>query len=184
MSIRMYTTDFDDLSRPHANCYWVIPGRFLAGEYPGAYHTTTARERLIHYLAAGVTTFIDLTHPNDGLTPYADILTALAAEQGIDVTYQRYPIYDMSVPTQPQMVTILDAIDHALTTDAGVYVHCWGGIGRTGAVVGCHLVRHGLDGEAALAQIAQWWQTVEKSVRSPRSPETQEQAAMVRGWRE
>ncbi len=21
--------------RPHDNCYWVEPGRFLAGEYPG-----------------------------------------------------------------------------------------------------------------------------------------------------
>lgn len=36
----------------------------------------------------------------------------------------------------------------------GVYVHCWGGIGRTGTVVGCLLVDAGMSGEAAVARIA------------------------------
>ena len=57
-----------------------------------------------------------------------------------------------------------------------------GGIGRTGTVIGCHLVRHGYDGEQALAQLAYWWESVEKSNRSPRSPETNEQVNMVRDW--
>ena len=35
-----------------------------------------------------------------------------------------------------------------------VYVHCWGGIGRTGTVVGCWLVRHGMTGDEALAEFA------------------------------
>ena len=25
----------DALPRPHDNCYWLLPGRMLAGEYPG-----------------------------------------------------------------------------------------------------------------------------------------------------
>ncbi|MEZ4622417.1 MAG: hypothetical protein R2867_43905 [Caldilineaceae bacterium] len=64
---------------PHDNCYWVIPGRFMAGEYPGAYRATVARQRLQSYLAAGITEFIDLTHPNDGLAPYENILLETAA---------------------------------------------------------------------------------------------------------
>ncbi len=170
--------------RPHGNCYWVIPGRFLAGEYPGAYQADTARERLQQYLATGITYFIDLTHPNDGLVPYAPLLATVATAAGVHVTYRRLPVYDMSVPSVPQMVEILDTIDAALAAGAGVYVHCWGGIGRTGTAVGCHLVRHGYDGEGALATIAHWWQSVEKSTRSPRSPETNEQANMVRHWQE
>jgi len=35
-----------------------------------------------------------------------------------------------------------------------VYVHCQGGMGRTGTVVGCYLVRHGMGGEDALEEIA------------------------------
>jgi len=172
----------DPWPRPHANCYWVIPGRFLAGEYPGAYRADVARRRLQRYLAADISYFIDLTHPNDGLTPYEAILAEAATAAGKEATYQRLPIYDMSVPSRQQMITILEAIDGALAAGEGVYVHCWGGIGRTGTVVGCHLVRHGLTGDAALAQIAQWWQSVEKVVRSPRSPETDAQVRMIEEW--
>ena len=49
------------------------------------------------------------------------------------------------------------AVDDALGEGRTVYVHCWGGIGRTGTVVGCWLVRHGLTGRGALDQIADWW---------------------------
>jgi len=34
-----------------------------------------------------------------------------------------------------------------------VFVHCWGGVGRTGTVVGCLLVDAGHDGQAALDRI-------------------------------
>ncbi|WP_374108489.1 hypothetical protein [Nostoc sp. XA010] len=34
----------------------------------------------------------------------------------------------------------LPPIDRALNGQEKVYVHCWGGIGRTGIVVGCYLV--------------------------------------------
>ncbi len=173
---------YEKFPRPHANCYWVIPGRFLAGEYPGAYRVESARQRLKGYLAAGIRYFVDLTHPNDGLVPYETILADVATVGGMNVTYRRLPVYDMSVPSKGQMVDILDTIDRALAVGEGVYVHCWGGIGRTGTVVGCHLVRHGLTGDDALAQIGLWWQTVEKVVRSPRSPETDAQVRMIEEW--
>ena len=50
------------------------------------------------------------------------------------------------------MASILDAIDAALDGGKTVYVHCWGGVGRTGTVVGCWLVRHGKTGDEALRQ--------------------------------
>lgn len=172
------------LTRPHPNCYWVIPGRFLAGEYPGAFRPVIARQRLADYLATGVTFFLDLTQPHDGLEPYAELLATEGARLGIQTYYARMPIYDMSVPTPAQMITILDTVDQALAAGHNVYVHCWGGIGRTGTVVGCHLVRHGFTGDGALARIAFWWQSVEKSNRCPQSPETNEQVTFVRDWRE
>lgn len=45
-------------------------------------------------------------------------------------------------------------MDRALNAQEKVYVHCWGGIGRTGIVVGCYLVRHGITGKTALSEIA------------------------------
>jgi protein-tyrosine phosphatase len=63
-----------------------------------------------------------------------------------------------------------------------VYVHCFGGIGRTGTVVGCYLVRHGADAETALAEIARRRQGTPDGYR--RSPETNEQRQFVLTWRD
>lgn len=167
---------------PHTNAYWVYLGRLMAGEYPGAYRPEVAHERLLAHLETGITTFLDLTHPRDALQPYAQILDQIAREGGVAATYHRLPIRDMDIPKPAEMVTILDTIDELLGQDEVIYLHCWGGIGRTGTVVGCHLVRHGLSGDEALAQIAEWWQGVEKVVRSPRSPETDAQVAMIQDW--
>ena len=59
-------------------------------------------------------------------------------------------------------------------------MHCWGGVGRTGTVVGCWLVRHGLDGgDADRAH-----RRAARDIPGGRpSPETPGQAALVRGWR-
>ena len=54
------------------------------------------------------------------------------------------------------MRSILDAIDAAVSQGRRVYVHCRAGIGRTGTVVGCYLVRHGMSGPQAIAQISLW----------------------------
>ncbi len=170
--------------RPHDNCYWVRAGQLLAGEYPGTYPAKLASQRIQAHVAVGINCFIDLTHPNDALEPYAHYLQAAALRMATNVSYHALPVFDMGVPNPEQMVVILDTIDHALAQGQLIYLHCWGGIGRTGTVVGCHLVRHGLTGDAALAQLAAWWQTVEKSVRSPHSPETRAQVAMIRQWHE
>ena len=136
--------------RPHDATYWVIPGRFLAGEYPGAIAEAEARHRLRGYLAARIDLFIDLTQAGEaGLTPYAGLLAEEARATGLAAEHRRMPIPDVSVTTPAHMREILDAIDEALAAGRGVYVHCWGGIGRTGTVVGCWLVRHGWPGEQA-----------------------------------
>ena len=171
-------------TRPHDNAYWVRPGRFLAGEYPGALDPVAAREKVRRHLDAGVTFFLDLTEAHE-LAPYEEIMHEEAAARGLDAEYRRLPITDVSVPRDPrEMVAILDAIDEALAAGHTVYLHCWGGVGRTGTVVGCHLVRGGMSGEEALAQLRRWWQTVAKRHRKPRSPETDEQEAYVRRWQE
>lgn len=171
----------DGADRPLPNAYWVIPGRFAAGEYPGAKDPREAAERLRTLLRAGINHFIDLTEADEGLEPYAELL---AAEDG-NAVHERHPVADVSVPHSPaEMAAILDAIDHALAEDRTVYVHCWGGVGRTGTVVGCWLVRHGRTGDAALAQVAEWWRGAAKADRLPHSPQTREQCAFVRDWAE
>ncbi len=166
---------------PIPESYWVIPGKFLAGEYPGRFYVEQTRRRIDDFLMAGFNTFIDLTIP-DELSPYAPILLEQAAYFDMHVVHQRFPIGDYGLPTQSTMRSILNAIDNALSNGNRVYLHCWGGIGRTGTTVGCYLVRHGLTGPQALAQLSTWWRTVPKSMRYPHSPETQDQVNFILNW--
>jgi len=167
--------------RPIAESYWVEPGRFLAGEYPGHFDPEQARRRLDALIEAGFDTFIDLTRQGE-VYPYSKILGEQVRLYDVSVQYYRFPIGDFGLPTVGQMTGILDQIEESLGTDRKVYLHCWGGIGRTGTTVGCYLVRQGLDGNAALRQLPDWWREVPKSQIHPNSPETREQANFVLDW--
>lgn len=158
----------DTAPRPHANCYWLLAGQLLAGEYP-ADHLPALR-------AAGITDFIDLTTLDEGLPAYQERLAA-------DQRWQRHGIADYSVPSASRMQQILDAIGQAVASGGRLYLHCHGGAGRTGTVAGCLLVAQGLPAEQALDLIARKWQVVAKRVHSPISPETDEQREFVTRWR-
>ncbi len=171
--------------RPIPNSYWVRPGQLAAGEYPGARYPDEATAKLRDLLDAGIDRFIDLTEAREPWEPYDTMVKGEGRLLGKRIQWERHPIRDMSVPRSPeQMKAILDAVDDALNHGETVYVHCYGGVGRTGTVVGCWLVRHGLTGDEALAQIAEWWKGVEKSWRIPHSPEMPAQFEYVRGWEE
>ena len=166
---------------PIPDSYWVQPGRLLAGEYPGALQDERARQKLRQLLEAGVSFFLDLTEEGEyGLKPYAPFLHEEAAALGCSTEHRRRPIRDMETPTQEEMAGILDTIDAALDAGHTVYVHCYGGIGRTGTVIGCYLVRHGMSGEEALEEIAGLRQGTPDGWK--RSPETEPQRQMVQNW--
>jgi len=168
--------------RPHDNCYWLLPGRVMAGEYPGLADPQQQSRRLEAMVGAGVCVVVDLTDPSEGLPPYVDALRAAA--QGAAIQCQRFPIKDFSVPEAATMRRILDAVDAALAAGDTVYLHCHGGIGRTGTVVGCWLVERGFTPVQALALIAAKWQAMAKRHRSPESPETQAQRDFITAWNE
>ncbi len=166
---------------PIPDSYWVVAGRFLAGEYPGARSDADAIAKLNRLLDAGVTYFIDLTEAGEyGLRPYTAMAQELGALRGSRITHQRFPIRDMSAASAPTMRAILDAIDATLHHGETIYVHCFGGIGRTGSVVGCYLVQQGMSGEEALAEIARSRADTPDGWR--RSPETDAQRELVMGW--
>ena len=163
------------LNSPISDCYWVHPGQLLAGEYPRDWDDDTSRHK------AGVVFFLDLTEAGEyGLRPYRPLFREEAVAPGQAVDHCRMPIRDMDTPTPQEMVRILDTIDAQLAEGHTVYVHCFGGIGRTGTVVGCYLVRHGKSGREALDEIESLRRDVPAAWQ--RSPETEMQRQMVRAW--
>lgn len=185
---RLYTpsrvelhTDGHSAPRPHDNCYWLAPSGLLAGEYPGTADVHSSRPRLRAILESGVRHFVDLTEAREPLARYEQIAQEQAALLGASVGYERHPIRDLGVPDAATMRSILATL--RTPRDGATYLHCWGGIGRTGTVVGCLLVELGFSGEEALALIARKWASMEKRSRCPHSPETEEQRAFILQWR-
>lgn len=153
-----------------------MPGQFLAGEYP------RQPEQLQALIDAGINFFVDLTEPEEGSLPqYAQTLKELARPLGTRLWHQRFPIPDMSCPAPETVRAVLTAIHSALNQQRRVYLHCYGGIGRTGTIVGCYLVQYQQHtGEQALEQIRLWRRNTPNGYRT--SPETEAQHVRVLTW--
>jgi hypothetical protein len=160
------------MQRPVKNCYWVEEGKFLAGEYPRNKDEESSRAKMNAILASGVTVFIDLTEEGE-LLPYQSFIGSAA--------YYRFPIVDVSVPqSSTDMIRILDTLDRLMAEGAVIYLHCWGGVGRTGTVVGCWLARHNGSAQGWDRLQAVWKQCAKSTFRS--SPETPAQKRYIETW--
>jgi protein-tyrosine phosphatase len=124
--------------------------RLLAGEHPGFAGLERMEHRLRALVNAGIDSFLDLTEEGE-TESYSGLIAA--ASSVTPVVHLRRPIPDMGVPSVEHMVETLDLLDESLRTHRTTYLHCLAGAGRTGLVVGCHLVRHGMSGGMALQQI-------------------------------
>jgi Swiss Army Knife protein, DSP-PTPase phosphatase domain len=174
---------------PFQRSYWAVPGRLLAGYYPGDLDPALARRKLAALVRCGVELVMNLMEADEVNwlgTPFADyrpMLEGIAGAAGRAIRCEQMPIRDADVPTVAQMRTILDTIDSANDGGQIVYVHCLGGIGRTGTVVGCYLARHGIAvGTAALEHL----NALAKG--SPYNfghvPQTRAQCNFVCGWKQ
>ena len=171
--------------RPHS--YWVSHPDFLAGAYPGWPDAAHCRYNIKLIARAGIRCFVSLNqeieigHSGQPLLPYDDALDEVAAELGVSLRMIRFPVRDAGVPSMKKMTEILDAVDSAIAAGEPVCLHCWGGRGRTGTVVGCWLIRHGL---ADAVNFTNRIDLLRADVpdRSFPSPENDEQEAFVRAW--
>jgi len=149
--------NFDEL--PFEKSWWIDRTGVIGGRYPGTLDPVESEQILRRLLDVGVRVVINLQESNEtndkGQTfaNYEPVLKRLATARGVSVEVMRFPIEDNGVPTPSLMREILDAIDGALRAGHRVYVHCWGGHGRTGTVAGCWMRRCGSACDDAFAAI-------------------------------
>lgn len=184
----MVENDFRPLipSWPHdeaVHAWWVQPGRLLAGEYPGHLSEPKARMKIRVLIEAGIDSFVDLTE-TDELNPYATkLLDEEAKKTGQPVPkHRRFGIRDVSVLADD---TGYDEIVHHIRNELDarkrVYVHCWGGKGRTGTVIGCWLIdNEGLDYKSTVNRMRDLRVGTRKLDDNTRIPDTSEQHDVLR----
>ena len=124
------------INRPLHQSYEVWGnGIIYAGEYPGDKNGEIAKQKIERMYHFGVRHFIDLTEEGE-LRPYNHLLPS-------DTTYTRFPITDCGAPKSIESVQrLLLRIEELKKMDGYVYVHCWGGVGRTGTIIACYLAQN------------------------------------------
>ena len=159
--------------RPIENSYEVTKNIY-AGEYPRNKDEDSSYVKIKQFESFGITHFVDLTEAGE-LQPYEHLLYNGAKRL-------RFPIKDESIPQSTESVRGLIAkITKAIKGNpkAKVYIHCWGGVGRTGLIVGCllgELYRHSYD--ETLKKLEELFSACPKSARR-HTPETAEQHQFI-----
>lgn len=165
-----------DVLRPAA------PGRlgltFLPGKrgasyrYPGHTYRRDTADDLAAMRGMGVARLILLVEDRE-LEAWGDpAIVELGSRVGVEVL--RHPIADGSPPASVEaMDRILDEVDAARAT-GDVVVACMGGVGRTGTVAACALVRAGSSARQAIKAV--------RALRHPTAVETEAQERFVRRY--
>lgn len=174
---------------PFERSFWVVPGKLLAGHLPARKDNDIMRSNILNLLNVGVRVFINLMESTekdlDGsdLPAYEKTLQELSRAENLITRYYNLPITDLGVPSVSKMTEILDTLDDSINSALPVYIHCWGGKGRTGTVIGCYLIRHGMaTTQNVIDMIKYLRRTDPKSDFS--SPETEEQVMFVKNWKQ
>lgn len=168
------------------HAWWVRPGQLLAGEYPGSLDVAKSAQKRQLLLESGVDSYVDLTEAGEQswggkrLEPYHEQLCADADARGLArPTYVRHAIPDTRIIEDDGYGRIVEYIRRELDSGRVVYVHCWGGKGRTGTVVGAWLIDdEGLDSPATLERIQELRRGSRKA--NDPAPESAEQRAVLR----
>ena len=133
------------MSHPFEKTWWIDGGKILGGRYPGDRSIEVQKQCLNALLDHGITRFVNLQQVDDrghGGEPFRDympLVEPIARSRSISVGFARFPIRDVSIPDLPTALAAINHLDDLIHAGQTPYVHCFGGNGRTGTIIGCWL---------------------------------------------
>lgn len=164
---------------PWAGCYQVTDQLMAGSTFLHGPENATRLEALER---VGVTSVVSLIDPTE-LRTARTVAGKFSGQRAQPIFNENYfAVSDRTVPSPQQMHVILDVIDGGYLEGEKIFLHCYGGRGRTGTVIGCWLNRHGItQGKAALDRLTELRFACGLFTQSP---ETEEQRRMITRWRE
>ena len=147
-----------------------LPGKHGASQrYPGRVYQRDLAADLEALRAAGVARVILLVEDAE-LARWSDPdIVERGRAAGLEVL--RFPMPDGAAPESVAGLSrILEAVDDGRAVGQ-VVVACMGGVGRSGTVAACALVRAGMDPDDAIRRV--------RAIRHPTAVETRDQEAFV-----
>jgi hypothetical protein len=170
---------------PFPQSFWVHENLLCAGCYPGDQDQATRDTKLCGLLDCGIRRVLSLmeaserAHGGRPFEPYVPRLQELAAERKVIVECLSMPIPDARAPSPPTLQRILNTIERGLRDQTPTFLHCWGGHGRTGTVIACHLIQKGLTPKQAIDTLFQFRADLPKN----HHPFEGDQEQFVLSWR-
>ena len=209
---RTFALEDPGLDEAHSfskSMFWLIPGHVLCGSYPGP-SPGQPNFKTECILDAGVNTYVclqdelppqDAPWPEEGVPNLSERakwamgnFMSYREAAGCNARFLHYGLPDLS---PAESLDALDALvcDMQRRVEAGdkLYLHCWGGRGRTGLVAACLLgaLYGDIDAEEALQRVQRYYDLRQPLGRESMcltgsarklSPETEGQRNQVRDW--
>ncbi|MBV9230482.1 MAG: dual specificity protein phosphatase family protein [Chloroflexi bacterium] len=136
------------------NFGWLIENKIAGVSFP------RSEEAFAILRAVGVKALLTLTEH----TPPAERLSKF------EMQMEHVPLADFSAPTISEVELAIAALERFLAQGQSVAVHCGAGLGRTGTILACYLVRQGASAEEAIMSVRR---------QRPGSIETAAQKAVI-----
>jgi len=122
-------------------------------------------DEIENWKRAGISSVLSLLTPQEESDLDLRDEVQVAKKQGLD--FISFPIPDLEVPrSEAKLAEVLAEVDKTLLAGKNVVVHCRQGIGRSGLMAVCLLVRRGMSPGAAVEIVS-----AARGVSVPETPE-------------
>jgi protein-tyrosine phosphatase len=147
--------------------YWLDeswPGRLAVGPRPRG--GEWLKDDVSGWKRAQVDGVLSLLTPEEELD--MDLRDEASAVRAQGMSFTSFPIPDRRIPkTESELAEVLERITADLSAGKNILIHCRQGIGRSGVVAACLLVKKGMSPGAAIDSVSE--------ARGVSVPETAEQ---------
>jgi hypothetical protein len=197
-------SDSESYIGPTRESNWVILDRLMVGAYPSSFDDAENESILRGLLECGITTFVCLQleyqhgvpeaqwRAGVSLRPYIEDALEICERERKSGTvvapehlkFLHHGIVDCGTTTDMTVLELALDICYRLLADEVIYLHCWGGHGRTGTVVAVALgLMYDLSSSEALSrtQLYHDLRVCSLNVPSPQTPQQRRQVERILG---